>query len=208
MWKTLWTYLVGGLLVVGCGSEQGKEVEEVGFDSLSLLAERRLKDSVFRLSPESPIPPGERAHFTGLRYYPPSRDYVLPAVLEIFPHQDTVELPSTKSGYSHRMVRYGVFHVGWADTVFRITVYKPLGAQPGLLFIPFKDVTTGTETYAGGRYLELEEQLDAEEYWLDFNRAYNPYCAYNHNYACPVVPPENVLPIPIRAGEKAPVGWR
>jgi uncharacterized protein (DUF1684 family) len=106
------------------------------------------------------------------------------------------------------MVRSGVFHCGWADTVFQLVVYKPLGGYPYLLFVPFKDATTGTETYAGGRYLEMEEQPEAEEYWLDFNRAYNPYCAYNDDYACPVVPLENVLPIPIRAGEKAPIERR
>ncbi len=206
MGKTLW--ISWCLLVVlfsgGCGSEQGREGEEVEFDSLALLAERRLKDSLFRASPESPIPPEGRGRFSGLHYYPPSREYVLPAVLEVFARQDTVELPSTKPGYRHQMVRYGVFHIGWADTVFRLVVYKPLGVYPYLLFVPFKDATTGTETYAGGRYLEIEEQPEAEEYWLDFNRAYNPYCAYNPDYACPVVPPENVLPIPIRAGEKAP----
>ncbi len=175
------------------------------FDSLQLVAERRLKDSVFRYSPESPIPRKQRERFTGLQYYPPSREYVLPAVLELLPRRDTVELPSLRSGYWHRLIRHGIFHIAWADTVFRLVVYKPVGASP-ILFIPFKDATTGLETYSGGRYLEVEE-LDGEEYWLDFNRAYNPYCAYNPSYACPAVPPENVLPIPIRAGEKMPAGW-
>lgn len=207
MWKRVWKVGLVAVWVVGatgCGGEEGQEAAEFPFDSLGVLAERRLKDSLFRVSPESPIPPEERGRFRGLVYYPPTSEYVLPALLRVFDRRDTVALPSTYPGELHWMVRYGVFIIAWEDTAFRLTVYKPVGGDTDLLFLPFKDATTGVETYEGGRYLELREVPGEEEYWLDFNRAYNPYCAYNPGYACPVVPPENVVPIPIRAGEKAP----
>jgi uncharacterized protein (DUF1684 family) len=75
--------------------------------------------------------------------------------------------------------------------------------KPGRLFVPFTDLTTGTETYAGGRYLDLDRTATGI-YDLDFNRAYHPYCFYNSTYDCPYPPPENRLPVPIRAGERMP----
>ena len=69
------------------------------------------------------------------------------------------------------------------------------------LFVPFRDQTSGTETYGGGRYLELD-RTSTGMYDLDFNRAYQPYCVYNPNYVCPVPPPENTLSVAIRAGER------
>jgi uncharacterized protein (DUF1684 family) len=67
--------------------------------------------------------------------------------------------------------------------------------------MPFRDATSGQETYASGRYIDLKENTSGV-YDLDFNRAYNPYCAYNSTFSCPVPPAENVLKVPIRAGEK------
>jgi len=210
MWKSLWkTLCPGALLVVllweapGCAddSRSGEESLEPEWDSLEVLTERRLKDEAFRSAPDSPIPLPQRRQFAGLCYYPPTREYVLPAVLQRFQRLDTVELASTRAGYRHRMLRYGRLLFPLGDTVLSLTVYKPL-EEGGLLFIPFADATTGQETYAGGRYLELQEEPGEEEYVLDFNRAFNPYCAYNEEYACPVVPAENRLPIPIRAGER------
>ena len=76
-------------------------------------------------------------------------------------------------------------------------------ARSRQLFVPFADTTTGTETYAAGRYLDLEPTATGL-YTIDFNYAYNPYCAYNKAYECPYPPPSNRLKVPIRAGEKAP----
>ncbi|MEN3026191.1 MAG: DUF1684 domain-containing protein [Chlorobiota bacterium] len=205
MWIVLAVVASGWLW--GCGNGEPEDDAGAPFDSLSLVLERWWKDSLFMHSPDSPIPEGDRPKFQGLSYYPPAAEFVLPAVLQKFEQPSIVELPSTKSGGVHRMVLYGVFHVAWQDTVFQLTAYKLLGAQGDILFVPFKDSTTGHETYEGGRYLELPE-VDGEEYWLDFNRAYHPYCAYNPAYACPLVPPENVLLIPVRAGERLPTGKR
>jgi uncharacterized protein len=77
------------------------------------------------------------------------------------------------------------------------------GEQIVNLFVPFADMTTGTDTYAAGRYLDLHP-TSTGYYAIDFNRAYNPYCAYNSTYECPYPPPSNRLKLPIRAGEKTP----
>ena len=80
-----------------------------------------------------------------------------------------------------------------------------LEGDDGRLFIPFKDLTTGKETYGAGRYLEAMKE-PGDSVWLDFNLCYQPYCAYNLEYSCPLVPAENTLPVAVRAGEKSKGG--
>jgi hypothetical protein len=75
------------------------------------------------------------------------------------------------------------------------------GTPPDRLFVPFTDLTSGTETYAAGRYMELDRTATGI-YTIDFNRAFHPYCYYNEDYDCPFPPPSNRLPVPVRAGEK------
>ncbi len=111
----------------------------------------------------------------------------------------------TSRGLKRAALRYGEFRFKLLGKSLRLQVYKLLDLQAEhrrLLFVPFTDATSGTETYAGGRYLDIEETPD-DVYTLDFNLAYNPYCAYNHNFDCPIPPEENHLPVPVRAGEKA-----
>jgi uncharacterized protein (DUF1684 family) len=89
----------------------------------------------------------------------------------------------------------------------KLTVYQSpeISAMPGYedyLFLPFTDLTNGIETYGGGRYLELRI-VDLENGWIDFNYAYNPYCAYNHKYSCPIPPMDNHLNFRLEAGVKA-----
>ena len=101
-------------------------------------------------------------------------------------------------------MRWGEFQFRIGDEKCTLQAYK---SEPNenRLFLPFKDDTSGKETYGAGRYLDLnyEKDLTPERIWtLDFNKAYNPWCAYSKNYSCPYVPPENWLNIPILAGEK------
>ncbi|HYO49942.1 MAG TPA: DUF1684 domain-containing protein [Chloroflexia bacterium] len=86
----------------------------------------------------------------------------------------------------------------------RLTAFMPPSDEPlhgNRLFVPFRDKTSGKETYGAGRYIDLNKRA-SDEYVLDFNRAYNPYCAYSPYYSCPLPPGENSLPVEIRAGEK------
>jgi uncharacterized protein (DUF1684 family) len=104
---------------------------------------------------------------------------------------------------SEWMERYRQEH-GQKDLFFKEHPQSPIPFEEGL-FIPFKDATSGKETYGAGRYLDLDHQRDrtpAGKWILDRNRAYNPWCAYSVNYVCPFVPPENWPKAPVYAGEK------
>jgi uncharacterized protein len=167
-------------------------------DAHELEAFRREKDQVFGGHPQSPIPPEHRAHFRGLSYYPPNPALVFDLPLD--PADGSEVVIPTSDGSERRYRR--------AATV-RFTVEE----QPAELvlltsedqhgfFLPFRDATSGKDTYGAGRYLEVEAPSDGRVH-IDFNLAYNPYCAYNPAYSCPLPPPENWLQVPIYAGEGA-----
>lgn len=190
-----------------CGGDQVKQ-KDIGvqsFDADAVIADRKAKNEDFRTE-NSPLPPEEWEHFPGLKYYEPSETYFIKAVLDVAAKPDTVQIAATQSNDVRTMLRYGVFRFTVDGKACTLTAYKHTGPAavryPTLLFVPFQDETTGNETYHAGRYLDVEMQTGTTEYYLDFNRAYNPYCAYNESYSCPLVPSENILPVAIRAGEK------
>ncbi len=169
----------------------------------ALLSERAEKDEAFRTSADSPIPPDRRSEFLPLSYFPPDEAYVAPASLAPIepPGAATVEMP-TSAGTRRLMRRIGTLAFTLKGQPLKLTAFMEAnerGAQP--LFVPFTDLTTGTETYSAGRYLELEP-TPTGIYTIDFNRAFNPYCYYNPTYDCPFPPAENRLQIPVRAGER------
>jgi len=166
--------------------------------------ERKIKDRFFRSRyPGSPIPFEERAEFKGLNYFPP--DPVYRFELELHEHEEKklVKIAYTK-GREQDFLRWGEFRFKFGNKEQAIQAYKS-ATEKERLFIPFSDATSGQETYGGGRYLDLEPDKDqtADGKWiLDFNRAYNPWCVYSKDYTCPIVPSENWLEVPIKAGEK------
>jgi uncharacterized protein len=167
-----------------------------------VLRERVEKDTVFR-SDNSPILLQERANFKGLSYYPIDPGLKFSVQLHRYPVPAQVRM-ATNTGEIRSGLRYGFFdfQVGGQDC--RLQVYRledAPGDRAANLFIPFRDSTSGRETYAAGRYIDLKENTSGT-YSLDFNRAYNPSCAYNSEFSCPVPPAENTLKVPIRAGEK------
>ena len=166
-------------------------------------ANRHLKDDFFKNNDQSPIPDKERHHFSGLKYFP--IDEKLQFELELKIHANCEDFESADSaGNIRKFYRFGEFHFHIDDHEVVLQAYKSDLKESGL-FIPFKDLTNGTETYGAGKYLDLEEphhKTPDGKWILDFNLAYNPYCAYNQNYACPLTPFENHLKIPIKAGEK------
>lgn len=159
---------------------------------------RAQKDAFFKLSPDSPIPADERASFAGLRYYPENNDLRREVQIEEFAAKEPIEMLTT-TGDVQEYLRWGCFSVEVDGRSAELTVYY---ARWGGYFVPFVDATSGAETYGAGRYLELEE-LAGGSFLADFNLAYNPYCAYNAYYSCPIPPAENRIAIPIRAGELA-----
>lgn len=170
-----------------------------------LLLQRQEKDYYFKTDPDSPIPAGIRDKFQGLAYFPPDPRFRFRVKLARLPNPEPVTLATSK-GVPRPMVRYGSFEFEVDGVKQRLYAYKA-APQPGhhhedaSLFVPFRDATSGKESYGAARYLDLEENPRGE-YVLDFNLAYNPYCAYSDDYVCPFPPRENWLTLPIRAGEK------
>lgn len=171
----------------------------------NLEEERRQKDAFFAEAPESPIPPGKRGSFAGLSYFPPHAGYRLEVRLQEHKDKQVVTFAST-NGKEQEFLRWGEFRFTIGGTEYTLQAYKTVPFEKPL-FVLFKDATSGRETYGAGRYLDLEPGRDRtpDGTWvLDFNRAYNPWCAYSESYACPLVPRENWLDVAIRAGEKYP----
>lgn len=165
--------------------------------------ERKQKDMFFAGHFQSPIPVEERSKFKGLNYYPPDPDYYFELELHQHSQKKGLKIEDTK-GNVRNFIRWGEFRFKVGNEACKLQAYKS-DLREERLFIPFRDATSGKQTYGAGRYLDLspEEHLTAAGKWiLDFNRAYNPWCAYNQNYACPFVPPENWLKVEILAGEK------
>ena len=157
---------------------------------------RAAKDAFFRSSPDSPLTPEQQRSFHGLEYFPENPELRLRLRPEAFPERSTIRMQTT-TGDVQTYERFGrvLFEVVGGEA--GLTIYRN---EHGF-FLPFVDALAGKETYGAGRYLEPEEQSDGS-LLIDFNLAYNPYCAYNADWSCPITPAENRLKVPIRAGEK------
>jgi uncharacterized protein (DUF1684 family) len=166
-----------------------------------ILKHRNDKDEYFKTDKDSPLPPELRPVFSGLQYYPIDWKYRFEGPVNRYPNPQKFRMIET-SGEWRDALKYGYIQFYLDDKRFRLQVYRLLDLEEkNLLFIPFVDSEAGKETYPAGRYIDLVEK-DNGVYVIDFNNAYNPSCAYGGNYACPVTPGENRLPIAIPAGEK------
>jgi uncharacterized protein len=161
-----------------------------------LLEFRATKDHFFAHDPDSPLSAEQKRRFKGLQYFPDNPALRIEANLEVSATQDEIEMP-TSTGEAQVYQRLGRVRFMVDEQPVELTVY----INEGGYFLPFVDSLAGRETYPGGRYLE-PEPLGAGRFQLDFNYAYNPYCAYNDQWSCPLTPFENRLAVPIRAGEK------
>ncbi len=170
---------------------------------VDLTGFRARRDELFARHPQSPIPPAERAGFTGLRYFPPADDAIVDVTLRGSPGQLEID-----TGGPDGVVRYD--RVGVLDTSYGPLSLWWIAAYGGGLFLPFRDGTSGRQTYGGGRYLTDTvkgtygrglQLLGGGRVRLDFNYAYNPSCVFDSQWACPLAPPENWLTVPVPAGE-------
>ncbi len=173
---------------------QGKQIEA------QITQARQEKDEMLKTSPESPVPPHIRIIFHGLEYYPIDWRYRYEGPVNRYPQQQKVQLVET-DGKKRDAVRYGYIVFPVNDQDVKLQVYKLQDVDQKNLFIPFIDANAGKETYPAGRYIDLVEKASGV-YVIDFNTAYNPYCAYGGDYICPVTPQENKLTVAIPAGEK------
>lgn len=163
---------------------------------------RALKDESFRDSPDSPIPPDKKATLLPLAYYPVDEIFAVPAELEMSPDRSRLQIP-TSTGKLRDYERLGTLRFSLKGERMQLTAFTEVGQPISRLFVPFADATSGEETYAAGRYMELDPTATGI-YVVDFNGAYHPFCYYNEEYDCPFPPAENRLKAPIRAGERLP----
>jgi uncharacterized protein (DUF1684 family) len=165
----------------------------------SLSEYRSMKDTFYKTSAQSPLTAAQRKTFVGLRYFDesPALRFTLP--LERYDNPQTVHM-ATSTGHVADFLQYARVQFSVNGEPQELQIYRGDGQDE--LFVPFMDATTGDETYATGRYLDVPERLDGTII-LDFNQAYNPYCAYDpERWSCPLPPKENRLNVRIEAGEK------
>jgi len=171
-----------------------------------LQANREEKDRFLAEHRQSPIPPAEREGVDGLPYFDPDPDYRVEATVTVHDDPGVVEM-DTSDGRTMRYRRIVAFEFTVDGEVQRLQGYRQESDDEGAVFVPFRDKTTGQQTYADGRYMELEvdgELEDGDTVTLDFNLAYNPFCAFSETFSCPLAPEENWLDVAVPAGERAP----
>ena len=189
-----WSLIAALLLTFACTPQELPYADGIS-------AWRATKDKFMQQSADSPIPAERRATFPPLTYFPVEPEYRVPASLTVARTNDVIEIPTSR-GELRPHNRVGQLSFTLKGRLLTLTAFVEVGQQDiNHLFVPFGDLTNGTETYPGGRYLELERTATGI-YDLDFNRAFHPFCYYNPKYDCPYPPRENRLPIPIRAGER------
>jgi uncharacterized protein len=188
-------------LLAGCGKPDGPEMGS-GNCLSGLVAHRAEIDASFATD-EYPLGEVQKAAFSGLYYYPPNAEFCFPARFEAAVPGNTFNMP-TYNEKSLPFREYGTFIFDANGVRYSLTAYQRMDLpeeERQWALVPFKDATNGRGTYGGGRYLEIKFPIEATTE-IDFNRASNPWCAYDPKYTCPVPPVENWLKLPVEAGEK------
>lgn len=171
-------------------------------DDEYMIEMRRYRDKraeMFKNPDDSPLPDSLIAQFPGVEYFPIERKWRISGKWKKNPKFEKIEVPRTARGPEEYIV------AGWVNfkvngKMQKLTAYQTNPNDSKTLFVPFRDATTSKTTYGGGRYIDT--RLANDRVMLDFNKAYNPFCVYNFDYACPIPPEENTLKIAVEAGEK------
>lgn len=167
---------------------------------------QRKLNAEYKDATTSPLKDKDRKHFEGLDFFKFDSAYVVNAKFERFPNEKPFEM-KTSTERRPIYIKYGKLSFELKGKRYKLNIYQNLGliekeGYEDYLFLPFLDETNGLESYGGGRYIDARiPSGDTME--IDFNKAYNPYCAYNEKYSCPIVPRENYLKTRIEAGVKA-----
>ncbi|MGI4862355.1 MAG: DUF1684 domain-containing protein [Janthinobacterium lividum] len=188
-----------GLITYNLASSQPAQVLDEAYLSKVRQA-RQQKDQNLHNAADSPIPEAQRTTFAGLRYFAPTAAFRVTASFTRQP----VLLPQPLAmslGQPESYQRWGTAEFELNGQPQKLTLLQKAGDKQ--LFVPFTDPTNGQQTYAAGRYIDVAlPPAEANEIELDFNQAYNPYCAYNHDFSCPKPPAENRLTVAVAAGEQ------
>lgn len=178
---------------------QGSQSSETYFDEIKQYQEEKDKQM---LSEDAPFH-GKAEEFTGLKYFDTNPDYRISASLQPIKSKKVVRL-TTNDGLENRYLEYAYADFTLNGVQCRLLILEVMeeGPDRGTLFLAFADETSTKETYGAGRYLDIKKVPGSTSVLLDFNKAYNPYCAYSESFSCPFPPKENILNVAIRAGEK------
>ena len=158
----------------------------------------------FLHDPRSPIAGSD---LKDIHFFTPDSSYRVLADFKLLENQTSFRMP-TYDGSAKEYIRYGVASFKLNGKPLQLTIYRSIQLMANeqykdYLFLPFTDQTNGEQTYGGGRYIDLRTSaIEGNKVQIDFNKAYNPYCAYSSGYSCPVPPEENDLATAITAGEK------
>ncbi|UII78824.1 DUF1684 domain-containing protein [Flagellimonas sp. CMM7] len=206
-----YSILVFSFLLLACGQNKKyhastTEVQVKSSAIKDIIDFQKELDATFRNPETSPLPDRYRKDFEGLDFFEPDTNYIVKARFERTP--DAVPfLLATTTDEKTEEVLYGIAHFKLNGIEHQLEIYQTLDLMDtekykDYLFLPFLDETNGTETYGGGRYIDLTIP-EGNTIVIDFNKAYNPYCVYNKKYSCPLVPRQNYLRTNMRAGVKA-----
>jgi uncharacterized protein len=165
--------------------------------------ERREKDLFMKSADDSPFAKSKET-FQGLHYFPPDLKFKVQAALLPIQNKKMMLLP-TSDGKEKKYLEHAhaEFTLDGIENKLLILEMTEPGPHRGTLYLAFADETSAGETYGAGRYLEVKKVPGASSVLLDFNKAYNPYCAYSDGYSCPFPPKGNILKVAIKAGEKS-----
>lgn len=194
--------ILGILLVVGLAimyTLTGVTDEEVYVENIQKERERQFR--FLRFNIDSPLEEDQKSELTSLSFYPIDMSYRVRAKMVPVEDRRMLEIPMT-DGTVEKYLKHSYAEFQLDGQPLRLLLLQAAKeSDKRNFFLAFADATSGAETYGGGRYINLRQD-GKNSITIDFNMAYNPYCAYNPNYACPLPPRENILEIPIRVGEK------
>jgi len=195
------------LIAISCQDKRyHSDLNQINLDTVpenlkTVYEWQKNKNAYFQDPNTSPLRPKEKKKFNGLDFFTPDSKYQVDAFFRESVTKDTIQM-KTNTGSVTSEIRYGNLFFELNNRQYVLPVYREVGAEDDYVFLPFTDLTNGDLTYGGGRYLDFTFPLK-ETVLIDFNKAYNPYCAYNPKYSCPLVPSVNHLDIAIIAGEKS-----
>lgn len=202
MIKQFLILIIIGLFFVSCSNKETVEVLDKKYLS-KLQQERENKDWEMQYDVNSPFRRDTSAKFAALNYYEPTAEFIFKSKLYVNEKKDTIKITGTRGEIRDAIIE-GYVVLDYNGNEQKLNIYKSFGPQGQSYYsIWFTDKTTGKETYPVGRYLDFELNNDSEfVYEIDFNRAYNPYCAYSDLYTCPIPTKEDYIDFEIKAGEK------
>ncbi len=205
--KKILFVLVAFAILFSCQTKTAQpKYSQQQIDSLAAVFDKHIQkvESDFKTADWSPLTPDDKNVFTHLNYYPYDVNWRFSGPLHIYSDQDSLIIRGSREGDLRPALKFGYFEFEKNEQTHRLQVIKILPKQPEskpYMFLGFWDETSDQETYGGGRYINIDEN-EENFYTVDFNFAYNPYCAYSDRYSCAVPPFENRLKLAVTAGEK------